>query len=84
MSTNTDPWELLAQETLVGRTIKRAWYLSKEEAKQYGWVDTCLALELDNGFILVPSGNRGFLPGRWNGRTPDGQSFTYPELEFKS
>ena len=84
MSTNTDPWELMAHENFVGRTIKRAFYLSKEEADKYGWVDTCLAIELDNGLILVPSGNRGILPGRWIGRTPEGQSFTYPELEFKS
>lgn len=56
MKTQTldERWNATAKDTLVGRKIVKAEYLSKEEAKKYGWFSRPVAIYLDDGAILVP------------------------------
>lgn len=57
-------WTRKAYDLLVGRTIKRAEYLSKSNCEELGWDDSGLVLILDNGSqILVQCDDEGNGPG---------------------
>jgi len=46
-------WNEQAAAHLAGRTIKRARYLSKAEARGMGWHARSVVLELDNGAVVI-------------------------------
>lgn len=48
-------WTKVAQDTLVGRRIVAARYLSEIEAKRLGWHNRSVVFELDNGNLVWPS-----------------------------
>jgi len=48
-------WEEKAAKLLVGKKIKTVSYLSAEEMKAYGWSKAAIAIELEDGTVLVPS-----------------------------
>jgi hypothetical protein len=53
-------WNEQAAAHLAGRTIKRARYLSKAEARGMGWHARSVVLELDNGAtVIVQSDDEG-------------------------
>ena len=53
-------WNEQAAAHLAGRTIKRARYLSKAEARGMGWHARSVVLELDDGAaVLVQSDDEG-------------------------
>jgi hypothetical protein len=53
-------WNAQAAAHLAGRTIKRARYLSKAEARGMGWHARSVVLELDDGAaVLVQSDDEG-------------------------
>jgi hypothetical protein len=53
-------WNAQAAAQLAGRTIKRARYLSKAEARGMGWHARSVVLELDDGAaVLVQSDDEG-------------------------
>ena len=53
-------WNEQAAAHLAGRTIKRARYLSKAEARGMGWQVRSVVLELDDGAaVLVQSDDEG-------------------------
>ena len=53
-------WNAQAVAKLEGRTIKRARYMSKAEARGMGWQVRSVVLELDDGAaVLVQSDDEG-------------------------
>jgi hypothetical protein len=46
-------WNKQAAAKLAGRTIKRARYLSKAEARGMGWHARSVVLELDNDAVVI-------------------------------
>jgi len=68
MNTLIAPWEKIAQDMLVGRTVETVRYLSEEETKSLGWYGTTILLDLrgkDGSLIAVyaSTDNEGNGPG---------------------
>ena len=54
-----EKWLHDISEVLVGRTIKSARYMSKEEVKSNMWYKSAVVLTLDDGNIIYPMADDG-------------------------
>lgn len=59
----TKKWEIFISKFLVGKTIKKIEYLTKEEARECGWNSIPLVIIFDDGSYIFPmsddEGNNG-------------------------
>jgi hypothetical protein len=64
MSENlTTKWAKTAHDQLVGRKIVAVRYMGDDEAKEFGWYQRPIVIQLDDGNLIYPSaddeGNNG-------------------------
>jgi hypothetical protein len=73
-------WNRKAQ-TLVGKKVKAASYMSEEEAEALGWHSRPLVIEFDDGSVMFPSmDDEGNNAGSLFGQTADGDSNDFPVI----
>ena len=49
-----DYWNKQTREALVGKTIKEARYMTRDEAKKWGWYECSVVLFFDDGSWAIP------------------------------
>ena len=50
-----DRWEKIACDQLLGKKIVKVRYLNKQELEEFGWEESCVAFQLDDGNWIFPS-----------------------------
>lgn len=87
-----DDWVEHAENHMLGKTVARVRYLTKEEAAQIGWDCRPLCIQFDDGSIIFPSSDdEGNSAGTMFGQDtpvglPPGQSpldWCFPSLWIK-
>lgn len=79
-------WEKTAASHLLGRKIVKVRYLMASEARDLGWHERAVVIELDDGSLFWPSrDDEGNGAGALFGQSAKGESVTLPviALPFK-
>lgn len=81
MDEHEKKWRAYAGKHLVGRKIVGVGYMAPEDAKEAGWHERPLCLELSDGTTLyLQSDDEGNGPGALAGETKAGEGLLFPVL----
>ena len=76
-----DYWTKYGAKHLLGKTVSKIRYVTKEEAEHMMWYSRPIVIEFTDGTLILPScddeGNNG---GALFGQTKEGKDLTFPVI----